>query len=259
MSYLKNNKIIWLITAIVMLVATTLFRTITANETYADEKLRAENYFLENQIAFSNVSIERNTLSIDLISSGNGYCTLEDVKAIQFVYESVFDKKLSEKITDIKIEIYDANDQMIYDCYEKDILSSSEDSAFDDEEVISSRPISSEEIIAELSSRIADNNYQIQKVDVINNQNDEVNNTLVISFLYTGDGESGKSLIDICDIVKEYSLAVRYIDKCEINVEDDSGECIFYSSEDYRFGSSIAWINPRIEEVFLQQEGPSNE
>lgn len=64
-------------------------------------------YLDEKQISYTSVHVNNQTLSVELQSSGEGRCTLDDVKAIQNIYTVIHAQSLADKIRNVKIEIVD--------------------------------------------------------------------------------------------------------------------------------------------------------
>ena len=62
-------------------------------------------YLDEKQISYTSVHVNNQTLSVELQSSGEGRCTLDDVKAIQNIYTVIHAQSLADKIRNVKIEI----------------------------------------------------------------------------------------------------------------------------------------------------------
>lgn len=80
-------------------------------------------YLDEKQISYTSVHVNNQTLSVELQSSGEGRCTLDDVKAIQNIYTVIHAQSLADKIRNVKIEIVDRTGTVIYDETEADVSS----------------------------------------------------------------------------------------------------------------------------------------
>lgn len=122
-------------------------------------------YLDEKQISYTSVHVNNQTLSVELQSSGEGRCTLDDVKAIQNIYTVIHAQSLADKIRNVKIEIVDRTGTVIYDETEADVSSKVENDLAQtttaDTEIIADR-----DILQETRNVLADTSYSIQSVNI---------------------------------------------------------------------------------------------
>lgn len=122
-------------------------------------------YLDEKQISYTSVHVNNQTLSVELQSSGEGRCTLDDVKAIQNIYTVIHAQSLADKIRNVKIEIVDRTGTVIYDETEADVSSKVENDLAQtttaDTEIIADR-----DILQEARNVLADTSYSIQSVNI---------------------------------------------------------------------------------------------
>lgn len=76
-----------------------------ATVVYAEGKVERNiySYLSEKSVSYSFVSIDDKVLTVEIISTGTDRCTLDDVKAIQAVYEAVYGKKVIGNVEDVQI------------------------------------------------------------------------------------------------------------------------------------------------------------
>ena len=212
-------------------------------------------YLDEKQISYTSVHVNNQTLSVELQSSGEGRCTLDDVKAIQNIYTVIHAQSLADKIRNVKIEIVDRTGTVIYDETEADVSSKVENDLAQtttaDTEIIADR-----DILQEARNVLADTSYSIQSVNISDAEEITgkcLNLTLTLS---NADDSSVSRISSVYDNLESYSLSTGAITQCNITLLNDEQECIAYMIGDFQYGNCIAWISPDYENAFVAQEGP---
>ena len=207
------------------------------------------------QISYTSVHVNNQTLSVELQSSGEGRCTLDDVKAIQNIYTVIHAQSLADKIRNVKIEIVDRTGTVIYDETEADVSSKVENDLAQtttaDTEIIADR-----DILQEARNVLADTSYSIQSVNISDAEEITgkcLNLTLTLS---NADDSSVSRISSVYDNLESYSLSTGAITQCNITLLNDEQECIAYMIGDFQYGNCIAWISPDYENAFVAQEGP---
>ena len=208
-----------------------------------------------NLVDISSVHVNNQTLSVELQSSGEGRCTLDDVKAIQNIYTVIHAQSLADKIRNVKIEIVDRTGTVIYDETEADVSSKVENDLAQtttaDTEIIADR-----DILQEARNVLADTSYSIQSVNISDAEEITgkcLNLTLTLS---NADDSSVSRISSVYDNLESYSLSTGAITQCNITLLNDEQECIAYMIGDFQYGNCIAWISPDYENAFVAQEGP---
>ena len=202
-------------------------------------------YLDEKQISYTSVHVNNQTLSVELQSSGEGRCTLDDVKAIQNIYTVIHAQSLADKIRNVKIEIVDRTGTVIYDETEADVSSKVENDL-------------AQTTTADTEARnvLADTSYSIQSVNISDAEEITgkcLNLTLTLS---NADDSSVSRISSVYDNLESYSLSTGAITQCNITLLNDEQECIAYMIGDFQYGNCIAWISPDYENAFVAQEGP---
>ena len=200
-------------------------------------------YLDEKQISYTSVHVNNQTLSVELQSSGEGRCTLDDVKALQNIYTVIHAQSLADKIRNVKIEIVDRTGTVIYDETEADVSSKVENDLAQtttaDTEIIADR-----DILQEARNVLADTSYSIQSVNISDAEEITgkcLNLTLTLS---NADDSSVSRISSVYDNLESYSLSTGAITQCNITLLNDEQECIAYMIGDFQYGNCIAWISP---------------
>ena len=217
--------------------------------------LEVGHHMDEKQISYTSVHVNNQTLSVELQSSGEGRCTLDDVKAIQNIYTVIHAQSLADKIRNVKIEIVDRTGTVIYDETEADVSSKVENDLAQtttaDTEIIADR-----DILQEARNVLADTSYSIQSVNISDAEEITgkcLNLTLTLS---NADDSSVSRISSVYDNLESYSLSTGAITQCNITLLNDEQECIAYMIGDFQYGNCIAWISPDYENAFVALEGP---
>ncbi len=79
---------------------------------HIEQKL--EKYLLEKNVSYTSVDISDNILRMNFKSEGADYCTADDVKAINAVYELVQYYDYLQNCDGCEVNIYDVNEKLIY-------------------------------------------------------------------------------------------------------------------------------------------------
>lgn len=255
---IKKKSFLFSVLALV-LVASLVVGVSTAGKIYAAEKtMRTIASFMdEKAIEYSEVSIDNQILSVKLLSAGEDRCTLDDVKAIQAIYEAVHGKIIDGQVKNIGIEIYDTNGKLIYDVVEHVVSLPIENA---DQSVEKNdrkkQDMTANEVLLQVDSIVKEYPYSVQKsciseADVIAGKKLE----LTISEL-NNDIQSINDIRAIYENLEAYSYSTNAINQCEITVLDDEEACVAYMAGDFRYGNITAWVSPAAESAFLAQEGP---
>ena len=146
-----------------------LLTSLITHKVYAEEIIKRNilSYLDNKEVNYSSIDIDNQVLSIKLLSNGENRCTIDDVKAVQAVYEAVHGQTVSEKIEDVSIEVYDINNKLIYDVYENDVFALVENAELlVKQSVVSEQDVTSEDILSNVKNIVTRYSYYIQNVNV---------------------------------------------------------------------------------------------
>lgn len=200
-----------------------------------------EAYLKENNINYSEVSVKGNRMSVGLISEGDGRHTLEDIKAIEAIYEAVHAQKVVGKISAVEITVKDAEGNLL----SSDTVNMSDSVASEksDDAIIKD--------IKVLADGLLGSEYT---VEIAKYSDDELRNVIV---RVNGDADSTSAADSLYRALKNYRALTGAIDKCEIYVEDESGKCLYYVTGELEYGNMLAWVSEQAEEAFVGSHGPA--
>lgn len=239
-----------------------LLTSLITHKVYAEEIIKRNiiSYLDNKEVNYSSIDIDNQVLSIKLLSNGENRCTIDDVKAVQAVYEAVHGQTVSEKIEDVSIEVYDINNKLIYDVYENDVFSLVENAELlVKQSVVSEQDVTSEDILSNVKNIVTRYSYYIQNVNV--EKAEEITGRK-LELILCESGNSANPMGDttfIYESLEAYSLSTGAITQCEITVFDSENECVVYMAGDFQYGNAVAWVSPKIESEFIAHEGPEDE
>ena len=227
---LKKAAIVVLAVILMIVLAVTLSSNVSAEE-------KSEN------VNYTKVSLQNGKMYVELKSSDKNRCTLEDVKAIEAVYEAIHAKKVDGVVNLVEI-----------------VVKTPEGKVLSDETVNVSSPI-----VEKTDQAIIDDVTVLAK-----NSFDNVNSIKLESYL---DGTKKNIVVKVTDEsanhtsnadslyrqIQIYQKQFEAIDKCEIYVEDINGECLYYITGELEYGDMLAWVSEKSEESFANSHGPSAE
>ena len=255
----KKGKALALSILVLVLACILILSAITSEKAYATEKtIRAISTFLaEKEIEYSDVRVSDRTLSVKLLSSGDNRCTLDDVKAIQAIYEAVHAQTIEGQVKNVGIEIYNTDGILIYDILENDVDNPIENL----EQLVKTNSeqkgeFTANDILLKAESIVTEFPYSIQQSWIT--ESTEISGQKLQLTLCENNNDIS-SLDDIKVIyenLEAYSLSTNAITQCEITVTNSSGNCVLYMAGDFLFGNCIAWVSPEAESSFIAQEGP---
>ena len=258
----KRKLFILLILAVVVVCALT-FVVQKALKAYAAGKpIRTITSFLkEKNIDYSDVSINNETLSVNLVSSGDGRCTINDIKAVQAIYEVVHAQTIDSKVKNVSIEIYDINGKMIFDHHENGVSAQVQNV----DKLVKQDPeqktdMAVDEILLYAENLVAKYPYSVQELKI--DTASEISGKKLELILCTLNKNSIPSFSDIDRIyenLEAFSFSTKAITQCEITVNNTEGDGVYYMAGDFLYGNCIAWISPEAQSSFVKEYGPPDE
>lgn len=240
--HINLKKAVIVVLTVILIIALTV--TLSSNVSAEEKSVNAvEDYFKLENVKYTNVSVQNGRMYVELQSNDKNRCTLEDVKAIEAVYEAIHAKKVDGIVNLVEI-----------------VVKTPEGKILSDETV-------------NVSSTIVEKTDQaiIDDVTVLTkNSFDSVNSVKLESYL---DGTKKNIVIKVTDEsddhtsnadglyrqILNYQKQFKAIDKCEIYVEDINGECLYYITGELEYGDMLAWVSEKSEESFVNSHGPREE
>ena len=256
----RKRKLFIMLALVLVVACALIFVVQNALKAYAAGKpvRTITSYLKEKNIEYSDVSIKDETLFVKLVSSGNDRCTLNDVKAVQAIYEAVHAQKTNESIRNVGIEIYNTNGKLIFDEFENEVVVIADDvekhSKQDSEQ---KTDMTVDDILSYAENIVAEYPYTIQesKIDTaleISGKKLE----LTLCTLNKNGIPSFSNIRAIYDKIEAFSLSTKAITQCEITVNNIDGDCVFYMAGDFLYGECIAWVSPEAQSSFVKEYGP---
>ncbi|MBQ1675329.1 MAG: hypothetical protein II069_04730 [Oscillospiraceae bacterium] len=229
------------------------------NNLYAvgETKQTITTFLNERGVSYTSVNIDDHILSIDLLSTGENRCTLDDVKAIQAIYEGVHEQTVDQEIKDVSINIYNSNGTMIYNEYEADVSSPIENvDLLIDTAQSHNTAQSPETILSDVRSIIAESSFSIQEIS-LENARELPNSKIIITLSETNNDIAALSSIrSIYERLEVLAISSGVVSQCEITAQNIEGNCVMYMAGDFLYGNCIAWVSPEAESSFIACEGP---
>lgn len=231
----------------------------TAMKAYATEKTvhTISSFLAEKGIEYSYVNVNNGTLSVKLASTGDERCTLDDVKAIQAIYEAVHAQTINGQVINVGIEIYNTSGELIYDVFENDVSVPVDDV----EKLVTlnsdqKTDMTMNDIMLKVENIVKEFPYSVQQSKIATATQipgEKLQLTLI---------ENNNDISSIADIrviyenLESFALSTNEITQCEITVNNIDGNCVLYMAGDFLYGNCVAWLSPKAESFFLAQEGP---
>ena len=229
---------------------------IDARDEASKPKRSIASFLNENDIAFSEASVNGHVLSVSLLSEGEGRCTLEDVKSIVRIYGAVHEDALEGEVKDVSIKIYDRNGALIYDARESVVSAPVDGPEGQNGRMDAQDGKSEQDVLDEVYELISSFNYSTQPSSKIKAV--EVKGKKLVITL-TKDGFDFLSIDRMFDRLEALLAEGGDYTQCEITMVNTKGECVYYMAGDLAFGSRISWISPAAESAFLDQVGPKRD
>lgn len=192
-----------------------------------------------------SLSIRDRVLFAEIQSNGNGRCTIEDIKSINDIYSVALGTGLTEKFDYIDITIIDVTDTVIYDYRRITTIPQAIDAEMGAVEAVD----------AEMGDSAMDILLPSQNYTVLEAENKEHPiETSLIKVTVEVENETDATIDDLTDIFfKANRYGRRTIDtQCEVSLQNTDGEVIAYMGGNARYGTSVAWVAPELEETFFE-------
>lgn len=252
----KRKKVyVLILCSLIILIGLLRFITVANAEEKAEKNIYT--YLAERRVNYSSISVAGKVLTAELFSYGTDRCTLDDVKAIQAIYEAVHGKNVIGDVEDIKIIIYNLEGDVIYDYYEADVASRVENiDTFAAADVADGNKITDRSVLAEIRSIAAAYPFTVGEItssdeNVISGKKVEIK----LKELEPGT-VTMSSLNSLYTELEAYSFSTDAITQCTLYVMNDDDDCLLYMAGDFEFGNCIAWVSPAVEDSVIGQEGP---
>lgn len=246
-----------------LLVCAAILSGCYSNATAEPKQSRSITEFMkEKQIPYLLAEVNDNTLNVKLLSNGEEGCTLDDVKAIQAIYEAIHAKTITGEVKNVEIMIENAKGELIYDVGENDISDPIENTEPVAKSILPQTSTLARDLILHRVKSIvseyvdpSDDYCRIEEAE-ITDASELVGNQLQMTLRVSNPRYAFQTLQSIYDKLESYSLSENAIVQCRIYVVDLTGICTMYMGGDFHFGNCIAWINPSINSYFVIEEGP---
>ena len=207
-----------------------------------------QEYLDGYNIDYSDVDFKDGVLTVSLNSQGLGYCTIEDVQAMQYVDEAVHIAGVLREVDGVQLYLYDAAGKQIGNSYgaivkHKNIAWNKSDDNTD--------AVQSAGIISTMESIVAEHcNAEISQIEM-QDKTDYYGSCLTMVLVEDDVRDITMYGLDILYMaLEEYSVTGR-IGTCSITVKDTAGESMLYMGGDFVFGGYTIWVNPDYKDVLI--------
>ncbi len=208
-----------------------------------------QDYLEVHGISYRAVTESEQTIMAELISQGEGRCTLEDVKALQALNEALQCDERLDEVKGLQVMIYDINDELIYDVY------TARNPLINEQKRAEAYSLVSEETLKEKATTLM-NDYSCEIKEVSYTNQDTGISKLELKVKVTQ--EAIASMLDISALSSKIM-----VDFCNdglsqliVNMESTNGECFSYVIVDFWANECNAWISPDVKEDFNCLAGP---
>lgn len=260
---MKHRKyIIFSLTALFVISATVCAAIGGGTVNAGNQTVKTVQEYLDDnaEIDYSYVDLKDGVLTVSLNSKGNGYCTMEDVQAMQYVYDAVYAAESLGEVDDVQLYIYDTTGKQIYDFYRAGVSSTIEGKEeFLNDIYASYYSAQSDDMISSVESMITECcNAEISEIE-IQNSTALGNNCLEVVL-----SEEDVDDVKMSNLECLYEELLGYcftttggIRQCSVTVQDTTGTNILYMIVNFGNGSCRTWINPVYEDVVMNIGPPS--
>lgn len=253
--YLGKRK--QLITCCICLaMAMAVLSIVVLNASAANLEKSIDSYLKEREINYTSAYIKDDTLTVDLISTGDTRCTIDDVKAINCIYTAVHSNDVDGTIRNVQIRIFNVSGNLLYDYYQADAVMPNDSSAMvADLEEKDSKTLDMEPKDA-LSSIASSNSFTIEDISI-----KEADGILgqcadIIVKPETPEDVTLSDLRLLYENIEIYAIRGNEITQCSLSMVDEYGECLLYMAGDVNFCNIITWVSPEMEDSIIANEGP---
>lgn len=200
-----------------------------------------ESYLEQREVDVREVNLQEDMLIVKLQSQGDSRCTLNDVQAIEVIYEFLCDADIAKRVKDIKIEIYDINQKCIYDYLQKDI-------AFYDLGMVKSEyaEVTNNEVEDYLTSHYG------EVFESILFRREEAKYAEITVKTRDGEEIGRNEIYSIINAVQSDLQLDKQVANCiliVIGAQNNIEEYFIYSN---MCGYSLAWVSPNAQSDFIQ-------
>ena len=217
-----------------------------------------DGYLNERKINYSSVEINKDTLEVNLISSGKDRCTVDDVNAIHSVYTAVHSRDVDSAIMNVQINIYNSDAKQIYSCYQADVAAASEYSGFKDKINAQDSKSFADDPKSALSNIITSHSFLVDDISFAKADGIKGQCVSIMVNPVRMDLVSLSDLRILYEAIETYAIPSREITQCCLSMVDENGECMFYFTGDFSFGNITAWVSPTMEDSIIENEGPQH-
>lgn len=212
------------------------------------------SYLRERNINYISTDISKDTLTVNLISTGSDRCTIDDVKAIHSVYTAVHSCDADDAIQNVQISIFNSDKVQIYDHYQADMAIANDASRHwngENAKILSEAPKEALRLIT-ASHPFTMEQLDFLKADGISGQAADISVTPM--------DEGSVTLSDLRSLyeeMEEYAVASGAMTQCSLSMMNEKNECMFYLTGDMGYGNILAWVSPEMEANVIENEGPT--
>ena len=208
-----------------------------------------QNYLEEHDVSYRVVTESEQIIVAEIISQGEGRCTLKDVKALQVLNEALQCDERLDQVKGLQVMVYDINNELIYDVY------TARNPLINEQKRVKACSGVSEEILKEKAVALM-NDYPCEVKEVFYTNEDAGISKLELNLKVTQ--EAIALMLDISALSNKIMVDFYNdgLSQLILNMEDINGECFSYVIVDFWANECSAWISPDVQENFNLLVGP---
>lgn len=255
----KTKYAIFSLIILLAVASVVFFASVNTPVNAGDETIKTVQEYLDknNSIDYSYVDLKDGVLTVSLNSKGIEYCTLEDVQALQYIYDAVCALESENEVNNVRICVIGATGDQIYDFGLADVSAIVEGKdQLTNENYIGNNSARSNNIISTLESIFTEHcKAEISEIAVEPSTILSGNCLTVVLTENNIEDVTASTMERLHEELEAYSFTTGKIKQCDVTVQDTTGETIIYMGASYDYGNCSIWFHPDYLDI-LADNGP---
>lgn len=247
--HVNRKHVMYMLCIMACLIGLVGIKGIANAENQVEKKV--ESYLENRGVDRPSVTVDERIAKVQLISESAERRTLDDIKAVQAIYESVRSSDVKEMIDGVQIQVFDKDGVKVSDRYVNGVT-----------QVARTRnPLlaaeSGKDVLEKAVQKIAaEFNYTVPDIVHVDTEKTEREKVELVLNPISMEMVVFADLDMICMELENYYVQKGGAPQYTLTVEDMNGEILYYIYLDCQYGSLLVWVSPQMEASFIAQEGP---
>ena len=247
--HVNRKHVMYMLCIMACLIGLVGIKGIANAENQVEKKV--ESYLENRGVECSSVTVDERIAKVQLIFESAERRTLDDIKSVQAIYESVRSSDVKEMVDGVQIQIYDKDGAKLSDRYVNGVT-----------QVARTRnPLlaaeSGKDVLENAVQKIAEEfNYTVPDIAQVETANTEREKVELVLNPISAETVVFADLDKMCMELENYYVQKGGVPQYTLTVEDVDGEILYYIYLDCQYGTLLAWVSPQMESSFIAQEGP---